>query len=132
MRQEVRRGNDTVRPPPRDGHFWLSSAAAVLLTLAVVVALVGLHGWSTQSQRAAQSIGSLRTAIAVEQEGVLDSPRSTAVRQRQANDALVLVQATETSTCSAASDRRMTAVYQRAVSDEIAALLGGNVLAAGT
>ncbi len=75
------RGNDIVRPPPRDGHFWLSSTAAFLLTLAVVAAIIGLHGWSTQSERSAQSIGALRTAIAVEQEGVLDSPRSTAIRQ---------------------------------------------------
>ena len=121
-----------MRPPPRDGHFWLSSTAALLLTLAVVAAIIGLHGWSTQSERSAQSIGALRTAIAVEQEGVLDSPRSTALRQREANDALTLVQATETSTAERGVITGMTAVYQLAVSDEISALLGGNVLAAGT
>ena len=126
------RGNDIVRPPPRDGHFWLSSTAAFLLTLAVVAAIIGLHGWSTQSERSAQSIGALRTAIAVEQEGVLDSPRYTAIRQTRANEALVLVQATEASTAERRVIGEMTAVYQLAVSDEISALLGGNVLAAGT
>src|SRR5579862_10040842 len=129
MRQEVSRDDATARPPERDGQFWLSSTAAVLLTLGVVAAIVGLHDWSTRSERSAQSIGALRTAIAVEQEGVADSPRLTAIRQTQANDALALVQATETSAASRGVIARMTAVYQLAVSDEIADLLGGNVLA---
>jgi len=32
-----------VRPSSRDRHFWLNSVAAVLLTLGVVAAIVGLH-----------------------------------------------------------------------------------------
>jgi diguanylate cyclase (GGDEF)-like protein/PAS domain S-box-containing protein len=131
LRQVVSRGNDTVRPP-RDGHFWLSSVAVVFLTLGVVAAIVGLHAWSTQSERAAQSISALRTAIAVEQEGVRDSPRLTTFRQTGANQALLLVQATETSTAHRRVIAGMTAVYQLAVSDEVSALLGGNVLSAGT
>jgi diguanylate cyclase (GGDEF)-like protein/PAS domain S-box-containing protein len=131
-RQEVRRGNETVRPSSRDRHFWLTSAAAVLLTLGVVAAIVGLHEWSSQSERAAQSIGSLRTAIAVEQEGILDSPRLTATRQAQANQALVLVQATETSTATRGVIAGMTAIYQLAVTDEIYALRRGDVLSADT
>ena len=126
------RGSDTGRFPPGDGHFWLSGTAAVLLTLAVVAAVLGLHDWSTQSERSAQSIGALRTAIAVEQEGALDSPRLTASRQRQADAALMLVEATETSTAQRSVIVGMTGLYQLAVSYEISALLGGNVLAAGT
>jgi diguanylate cyclase (GGDEF)-like protein/PAS domain S-box-containing protein len=132
MRQVVRRGNDTKRPSSRDRHFWLNSAAAVLLTLGVVAAIVGLHDWSSQSERAAQSIGSLRTAIAVEQEGILDSPRLTVTRQAAANQALVLVQATETSTVTRGMIAGMTAIYQLAASDEISALLRGDVLSADT
>ena len=126
------RGNDARRPPPRDVHFWLSSTAAVLLTIGVVAAILGLHDWSTQSERSAQSIGALRTAIAVEQEGVLDAPRLTAIRQRQADDALMLVQTTETSTAQREVIAEMTAVYQLAVTDEILSLRADNVRAAET
>ena len=68
----MKRGGDNGDRSSPDGHFWLSCAAAALLTLVVVVALFGLHEWSSQRQQAAQSVSSLRTAVAVEQEEVLE------------------------------------------------------------
>jgi diguanylate cyclase (GGDEF)-like protein/PAS domain S-box-containing protein len=108
----------------------VTSAAAALLTLIVVVALVVLNSWSSQRQLAAQSISSLRTLIAVEQEGVLDSARVTAGAQATANGALLLVQQTETSASALQTVDRMTAGYQQDVSAEITAMIRGDTQAA--
>ena len=89
MRQEVKRGSDNAGRPAPDGHFWLSCGAAALLTLVVVAALFGLHEWSSQRQLAAQSVNSLRTAVAVEEEGVFDSAQATSNLQVAANAAFV-------------------------------------------
>jgi diguanylate cyclase (GGDEF)-like protein/PAS domain S-box-containing protein len=91
----------------------------------VVVALVVLHSWSSDRQLASQSISSLRTLIAVEQEGVLDSAGVTAGAEAKANAALSLIQSTETSTSVLPIIDRMTAVYQHAVSAEITAMIRG-------
>jgi diguanylate cyclase (GGDEF)-like protein/PAS domain S-box-containing protein len=124
--QEVKLGSGNGGRSSPDGHFWLSVAAAALLTLVVVTALFGLHEWSSQRQLAAQAVSSLRTAVAVEQEGVLDSAQATSNLQVAANAALSLVATSETS----ASDRRLiagkTSIYQAAVTDEISALLRGD------
>ncbi len=126
----MKRGGDNGDRSSPDGHFWLSCAAAALLTLVVVVALFGLHEWSSQRQQAAQSVSSLRTAVAVEQEGVLNSAPATSNLQDAANVALSLVEAGETS----ASDRSLiigqASFYQAAVTDEIAALHQDNSQAA--
>jgi diguanylate cyclase (GGDEF)-like protein/PAS domain S-box-containing protein len=122
MRQEVRRGHDRQRPSSRDIPFWASSVAAALLTLGVVFALVALHSWSSQRQIASQSVNSLRTLIAIEQEGVLDSARVTAGAQANANGALELLQ-TATSTSALPTIDTMTNRYQQAVSQEITAMI---------
>jgi diguanylate cyclase (GGDEF)-like protein/PAS domain S-box-containing protein len=127
----VRRGHDRRRPSSRDIPFWVSSAAAALLTLGVVAGLVGLHSWSSQRQLASESISSLRTLIAVEQEGVLDSARVTAAAQENANAALALIQ-NETSTSALPVIDTMTNLYQRAVSAEIMALIRGDTQIAAT
>jgi diguanylate cyclase (GGDEF)-like protein/PAS domain S-box-containing protein len=126
MRQEVIRGSDNGGRSSPDGYFWLSCVAAGLLTLVVVTALFGLHQWSSQRQLAAQAVSSLRTAVAVEQEGVLDSAQATSNLQVAANGALSLVETSETS----ASDRSLIIgkanIYENAVTLEIAALLRGD------
>ena len=123
-------GSDRERASSRDAHFWVSSAAAALLTFGVVAALVGLHAWSNQRQLAAESIGSLRTAVAIEQEGVLDSASTTANQQAAANQALSLVEANETSSSDLSTIVTLTRNYQTAVTDEISAMVRGNTLAA--
>jgi diguanylate cyclase (GGDEF)-like protein/PAS domain S-box-containing protein len=130
-RQEVRGGRQRQRPSSRDIPFWVSSAAAAFLTLGVVVALVGLHSWSSERQRASESISSLRTLIAVEQEGVLDSARVTAGAQENANTALALIQ-TETSNSALPVIDTMTNLYQRAVSAEITSMIRGDTQIAAT
>jgi diguanylate cyclase (GGDEF)-like protein/PAS domain S-box-containing protein len=110
----------------------VSSAAAALLTFGVLIAVVALHTWSNDRQLTSESVESLRTAIAVEQEGVLDSAGTTTNRQAQATAALSLVEATETSATIRADIAGMTALYQTAVSAEISALSQGNVHAALT
>jgi diguanylate cyclase (GGDEF)-like protein/PAS domain S-box-containing protein len=126
----VRRGQDRQRRSSRDTPFWVTTAAVALLTLSVVIALVVLHSWSSQRQVAAQSISSLRTLIAVEQEGVLDSARVTAEAQADAHAALLLVQQAETSASVLHTVDTMTAVYQRDVSAEVTALISGDTVGA--
>jgi hypothetical protein len=109
----------------------VSSAAAALLTLGVVAALVVLHSWSSDRQLASESINSLRTLIAVEQEGVLDSARVTAAAQANANAALALIQ-TEGSTSALPVIDSMTNLYQRAVSAEITSMIRGDTQIAAT
>jgi diguanylate cyclase (GGDEF)-like protein/PAS domain S-box-containing protein len=104
----------------------VSGAAAALLTFGVLVALVSLHGWSVQRQLASQSVSSLRTIVAVEQESVLDSARTTASLQGDANAALLLVRTTDPSSATLPVIVRMTHAYQAAVSTEIYALLFGD------
>jgi diguanylate cyclase (GGDEF)-like protein/PAS domain S-box-containing protein len=123
-------GRDRERPSSRDAHFWVSSAAAALLTFVVIAALVGLHAWSNQRQLAAQSIVALRTAVAIEQEGVLDSAGATANLQATANQALSLVEANETSISDRSTIVTLTRDYQTAVTDEISAMVRGNTVAA--
>jgi diguanylate cyclase (GGDEF)-like protein/PAS domain S-box-containing protein len=110
----------------------MSIAAAAVLTFSVLVALVGLHAWSVQQQLASQSISSLRTVIAVEQEGVADSVRTTERVQAEANAALARVHTTETSNSTRRTIAQLTGVYQSAVSTEMAALRLGDVNAAAT
>ena len=147
MRPRNRRGSPSARGIP----FWVSgaaaalltfgavttitlwllivnifTAAAALLTFGVLVALVSLHGWSVQRQLASQSVSSLRTIVAVEQESVLDSTRTTASLQGDANAALLLVRTTDPSSATLPVIVRMTHAYQAAVSTEIYALLFGD------
>ncbi len=122
MRPRNRRGSPSARGIP----FWVSGAAAALLTFGVLVALVSLHGWSVQRQLASQSVSSLRTIVAVEQESVLDSTRTTASLQGDANAALLLVRTTDPSSATLPVIVRMTHAYQAAVSTEIYALLFGD------
>jgi diguanylate cyclase (GGDEF)-like protein/PAS domain S-box-containing protein len=122
----VRRGDDPQRTSSRDVPFWVSSVAALLLTVGVVVALVVLHSWSSERQLASQSINSLRTLVAIEQEGVLDSARVTAGAQANADAALSLIQTTAPSTSALATIDRMTDLYQHAVSAEITAMVRGD------
>jgi diguanylate cyclase (GGDEF)-like protein/PAS domain S-box-containing protein len=122
VRPRNRRGSPSARGIP----FWVSGAAAALLTFGVLVALVSLHGWSVQRQLASQSVSSLRTIVAVEQESVLDSTRTTASLQGDANAALLLVRTTDPSSATLPVIVRMTHAYQAAVSTEIYALLFGD------
>jgi diguanylate cyclase (GGDEF)-like protein/PAS domain S-box-containing protein len=105
--------------------FWVSGAGYALLTCAVLIALVALHGWSNQQEAAAQAVGSLRTAIAVEQEGVLDSVNTRAALQAEATAALRAVQAADPSDGALPSITRMTEDYQAAVSIELAGVRAG-------
>ena len=127
----MRPGNERQRPFSRDRPFWVSSAFAALLTLGVVVALVVLHSWSSQRQLASELISSLRTLIAIEQEGVLDSPRVTDGAQADANAALSLIK-TEASTSALPTIESMTDAYQRAVTLEITAMISGDTEGAAT
>jgi diguanylate cyclase (GGDEF)-like protein/PAS domain S-box-containing protein len=104
----------------------MSGAAAAVLIFGVLVALVSLHAWSAQRQLASQSVSSLRLIVAVEQESVLDSARTTASLQAEANAALSLVQTTGRSTATLPVITRMTHTYQTAVSTEIYDLLFGD------
>jgi diguanylate cyclase (GGDEF)-like protein/PAS domain S-box-containing protein len=126
----VRQGDDRRKRYARGTPFWVSGAAAAVLTLAVLVALVTLHEWSVQRQLASQSITTLRTAVAVEEESVLDSPSTTESRQDETNTALSLVEITEKSTPTLSAITRMAGAYQSAVSLEIAAVLRGDPQAA--
>jgi diguanylate cyclase (GGDEF)-like protein/PAS domain S-box-containing protein len=102
------------------------------LTVGVVVALIVLHSWSSERQLASQSVTSLRTLIAVEQEGVLDSAQVAAGAQVNANTAWALIQVTEAATSELPAIDRMTGAYQRAVSAEINAMLAGETKVAAT
>src|SRR6202049_690998 len=110
----------------------MSIAAAAVLTFGVLVALVTLHTWSDQQQQASQSISALRTVIAVEQEGVPGYVGTTQRVQAEAQAALAVVEATETSSATRRTIARLTSVYQSAVSTEMAALRLSNVNAAAT
>jgi diguanylate cyclase (GGDEF)-like protein/PAS domain S-box-containing protein len=128
----VTRGSQLGRPLSRAIPFWVSGAVAALLTLGVLAALVMLHGWADQRQISSESIDALRTAIAIEQEGVLDSQDTTARRQAEANAALSLVQTADANSSSMRDIVALTHAYQGAVSVEIASLLRGDVQAAAT
>ena len=123
------RGHAPGRPSSRDIPFWVTSATTALLTVGVLVALVALHTWSDARQVTAQSVSSLRTLIAVEQEGVADAPRVTASLQTEAHAALMQVQAAATS-ASTLKITEMVDAYQSAVSLEMAALLRGDAQSA--
>jgi diguanylate cyclase (GGDEF)-like protein/PAS domain S-box-containing protein len=125
-------GSQLERPLSRAIPFWVSAAVAALLTLGVLAALVMLHGWADQQQLSSESIDALRTAVAIEQEGVLDSQDTTARRQAEANAALSLVQTTDATSSSLPDIVLLTHAYQGAVSIEIASLLRGDVKAAAT
>ncbi|MFZ0918529.1 MAG: EAL domain-containing protein [Candidatus Dormiibacterota bacterium] len=126
----MRRGDARRKRYARGIPFWISGAAAAVLTFAVLVALVTLHEWSVQRQLASQSITTLRTAVAVEEESVLDSPSTTESRQDETDTALLLVEITEKSTPTLSAITHMAAAYQSAVSLEIAAVLRGDPQAA--
>src|SRR5579859_2359942 len=132
MRHFVRRGNDRSTPASRDKPFWMSIAAAAVLTFSVLVVLVTLHTWSDRQLRASQSIGTLRTVIAVEQEGATGYFGTTDRVQVAANQALALVQTSEMSSATLRTIARLTGFYQSAVSTEMAALRHGDVNAALT
>src|SRR5580698_2756088 len=72
----------------RDIPFWVTAGACVLLTCAVLAALAILHAWSVNQESGSQSMAALRTAVAVEQEGVLDSVTTRVALQADANAAL--------------------------------------------
>ncbi len=122
----MRRGDDRRSPAARGIPFWVSGTAAAVLIFAVLVTLVTLHAWSAQRQLASQSVTTLRTAVAVEEESVLDSPSTTESLQDETNTALSLVEITEKSTSTLAAITRMADAYQSAVSLEIAAVLRGD------
>lgn len=106
--------------------FWVSGAGYALLTLGVLIALVTLHGWSNQQEAAAQTVGSLRTAIAVEQEAVLDSVNTRAVLQAEAIAALTAIQVADPSDAALPSITRLADDYQAAVSIELAGIRAGD------
>ena len=128
----MRQHSDGRSPAPSGVRFWLGGFAATLLTLVVLGTIVSLHASSVQQQSAYQSITTLRTVLAVEQEGVSDSPRLTATVQGEAAKALVLVRANEQGTPELPVIVRLTNAYQSAVSMETAALLRGDLHAAAT
>ncbi len=109
----------------RDIPFWVTAAACVLLTCAVLVALAILHAWSVDQQSGAESMSTLRTAIAVEQEGVLDSVSTRVALQADANAALRVVETTDASDTVLPSITRMADDYQAAVSIELAGIRAG-------
>jgi diguanylate cyclase (GGDEF)-like protein/PAS domain S-box-containing protein len=97
----------------------------MLLTCGVLVALVTLHGWSSQQESAAQAVSSLHAAIAVEQEGVLDSVNTRAALQTEADAALNAVQTADPTDAALPSITRMADDYQTAVSIELAGIRAG-------
>ena len=115
---------------PRDIPLWLSSAGYALLICGVLVALVTLHSWSAQQQASAQAVSSLRTAIAVEQEGVLDSVSKRAALQTEASAALKAVQGTDSSDAALPSITRMAVDYQAAISIALAGIRAGDLQSA--
>ena len=109
----------------RDIPFWITAGGSALLTCAVLVALVILHAWSVQQESGAQTMSTLRTAIAVEQEGVLDSVSTRLALQADANAALRAVASTDASDSALPSITRMADDYQAAVSIELAGIRAG-------
>jgi diguanylate cyclase (GGDEF)-like protein/PAS domain S-box-containing protein len=110
----------------------MSIAAAAVLTFGVLAVLVTLHTWSDRQQRASQSISTLRTVIAVEQEGATGYFGITERMQAEADAALKLVQTSEMSSATLRTIAHLTGFYQSAVSTEMAALRLGDVNAAAT
>ncbi len=118
----TRSGRDT---RSRDIPLWVTAGACVLLTCAVLVALAILHAWSVDQEAGAQSMSTLRTAIAVEQEGVLDSVNMRMALQAEANAALLVVKSTDASDTWLPAITRMADDYQAAVSIELAGIREG-------
>jgi len=117
-------------PEPRDIPFRVSSAAAAVLTISVLIALVSLHGWSDQQQSASQAISTLRADTAVEQEGVIDPSSNTNQEQRTVSADLAAVQATEGSSKTWPLIYRVATAYQFAVILVRADLARGDVASA--
>jgi diguanylate cyclase (GGDEF)-like protein/PAS domain S-box-containing protein len=109
----------------RDIPFWVTAGACVLLTCAVLAALAILHAWSVNQESGSQSMAALRTAVAVEQEGVLDSVTTRVALQADANAALRVVETTDASDSVLPSITRMADDYQAAVSIELAGIRAG-------
>lgn len=118
------------RPGPgarsRDIPFWITAGGSALLTCAVLAALILLHGWSAQQEAGAQAMSTLRTAIAVEQEGVLDSVATRLVLQADADAALQVVASTDASDPVLPLITRMADDYQAAVAIELAGIRAGD------
>jgi diguanylate cyclase (GGDEF)-like protein/PAS domain S-box-containing protein len=110
----------------RDIPFWVTAGACALLTCAMLIALAILHAWSVDQQAGAQSMSTLRTAIAVEQEGVLDSVSTRLALQADAHAALLVVESTDASDSALPSITRMADDYQAAVSIELAGIRAGD------
>jgi diguanylate cyclase (GGDEF)-like protein/PAS domain S-box-containing protein len=110
----------------RDIPFWMSAGGSALLTCAVLTALVVLHGWSVEQESSAQAMSTLRTAIAVEQEGVLDSVKIRTGLQADANAALRVVESVDATDAVLPSIRQGADDYQAAVSIELAGILAGD------
>ena len=108
--------------PPRVIPVWSSTAASALLTVGVLVALVGLHGWSEHKQAAFQSVSTLHTVVALEEEGVLDSAAPRAKLEAEARVALAGVESSQVSASAQAVIVRLTNEYQTVISMELAAL----------
>lgn len=109
----------------RDIPFWVSGAGYALLTCGVLIALVALHGWSNQQEAAAQAVSSLRTAVALEEEGVLDTVDTRMAMQADVFAALTTVQLADATDAALPSITRMTHDYQAAVSIELASIRAG-------
>jgi diguanylate cyclase (GGDEF)-like protein/PAS domain S-box-containing protein len=117
-------------PEPRAIPFWISSAAAAVLTISVLVALATLHSWSDQQQVASQAISTLRADAAVEQEGVTDPSSNTRHEQRAVSADLAAVHAAEGSSPAWFAIDRLAQAYESAVILERAELASGDVAAA--
>ena len=109
----------------RDIPFWVIGAGYALLTCGVLIALVTLHGWSSQQETAVQAVNSLRTAIAVEQEGVRDSVGTRMALQASADAALTAVQTRAPHDSALPAITFLTDDYQAAVSIELAGVRAG-------
>ena len=117
-------------PEPRDIPFWISSAAAAVLTIAVLAAFASLHAWSDQQQAASQAISTLRADTAVEQEGVIDPSSNTRQDQRTVKADLATVRATEGPSGAWPVMDQLSRAYQAAVALERAELASGDVASA--
>ncbi len=112
--------------------FWVTCAGSVLLVVAVFVGLFSLHSWSDQHEAQSRSLATLRTDVALEQEGIRDPTASVATDrfQDEAERALSLIMASPTQLADRSTIVEMIGAYQAAASAQVAALGRGDLQAA--
>jgi diguanylate cyclase (GGDEF)-like protein/PAS domain S-box-containing protein len=111
----------------RGARAWITAVAGIATAAVVIAALAGLHSWSGQQEAAYRTIATLRSTLAVEQESLFDPDHQTAADQVLAGAALAQAQAASIPADARTAITRYAAVYQAAISNEIAVVNKGNL-----